>query len=77
VWCTSDKFLIFAVRSGQYKAPFKTKTSYVGQKQAVVHNPPLLYHLGHDPREKFDIAKDHPDIIENIKQLAAKHKAGI
>jgi len=68
---------LFAVRSGPYKAHFKTKTSYVGQKQAVQHDPPLLYHLGHDPREKFNIAKDHPDIIEKIKRLAARHQAGI
>ncbi|NOX98897.1 MAG: sulfatase [Verrucomicrobia bacterium] len=68
---------LFAVRSGQYKAHFKTKTSYVKGQKMVEHNPPLLYHLGHDPSEKHDIAKDNADIIEKIKQLAADHKAGI
>lgn len=43
----------------------------------VEHDPPLLYHLGHDPSEKHDIAKDNADIIEKIKQLAADHKASI
>ncbi len=68
---------LFAVRSGQYKAHFKTKTSYVKGQKMVEHNPPLLYHLGHDPSEKHNIAKDHPEIIEQIKQLAEQHRKGI
>ena len=68
---------LFAVRSGQYKAHFKTKTSYVRGQKMIEHDPPLLYHLGHDPSEKHDIAKDNADIIEKIKQLAADHAAGI
>ena len=67
----------FAVRSGMFKAHFKTKTSYAGQKEAVVHNPPLLFHLGHDPSEEYDIAKDHPDIIDQLQKLKAQHEASI
>lgn len=67
----------FAVRSGMYKAHFKTKTSYTGQRNAVVHEPPLLYHLGHDPSEEYDIAKQHPDIIDQIRQLKKQHEESI
>ena len=67
----------FAVRSGMFKAHFKTKTSYAGQKEAVVHNPPLLFHLGHDPSEEYDIAKDHPHIIDQLQKLKALHEASI
>ncbi|MEQ9407491.1 MAG: sulfatase [Fuerstiella sp.] len=67
----------FAVRSGMYKAHFKTKTSYVGQQKAEVHDPPLLYHLGHDPGEEYNIAQDHPEIIEAIRSLKAQHEASI
>ena len=67
----------FAVRSGMYKAHFKTKTSYVGQKKAEVHDPPLLYHLGHDPGEQYDIASQHPDVIDAIRKLKADHEAGV
>ena len=67
----------FAVRSGMYKAHFRTKTSYIGQKEAKVHDPPLLFHLGHDPGEEFDIAKDHPEVIESIRQLKATHEASV
>lgn len=67
----------YAVRSGMYKAHFKTKTSYTGQKEAVVHDPPLLFHLGHDPSEAYDISKDHPDVIADIVKLKAEHEASI
>ena len=63
----------FAVRSGMFKAHFKTKTSYTGQKAAVVHDPPLLYHLGHDPSEQYDIVKDHPEVVEQLRKLKSEH----
>lgn len=68
---------VFAVRSGPWKAHFLTKTSYIGQKEAKVHDPPLLYHLGHDPSEKYDVAEDHPDVIERLLQLKQQHEATI
>ena len=68
---------VFAVRQGMYKAHFKTKTSYTGQRQAEVHDPPLLYHLGHDPSEQHNVAKQHLDIIERLRQVKTKHEAGV
>ncbi len=67
----------FAVRSGMHKAHFKTKTSYAGQQEAEVHDPPLLFHLGHDPGEQFDIAADNADIISRIRRLKAEHEASV
>ena len=67
----------FAVRSGMFKAHFKTKTSYTGQKTAVVHDPPLLYHLGHDPSEQYDIAQKHPDVIRQLRSLKSQHEESI
>lgn len=68
---------VFAVRSGPWKAHFLTKTSYIGQKAAKVHDPPLLFHLGHDPSEKYDVAKDHPDIVRRMTDLKQQHEATI
>lgn len=68
---------LYAVRKGQFKAHFKTKISYVGQKQAEVHDPPLLYHLGEDPREKFNVAEANESVIAEIRALAEKHSASI
>lgn len=68
---------LFAVRKGAFKAHFKTKTSYVGQKEAVVHDPPLLFHLGEDPGEQWDLSAEYPDKIAELKALAESHRASI
>ena len=53
---------IYAVRVGPYKAHFMTKAEY-GDPKVTQHDPPLLYHLEHDPSEKYDVAKEHPEVI--------------
>lgn len=68
---------VFAVRHGQFKAHFQTKERYSGQKQARQHVPPLLYHLGHDVGEKFDLAKEHPEVVAKILALTEAHKKGV
>lgn len=68
---------LYAVRKGQYKAHFRTKTSYIGQNAAEVHDPPLLYHLGHDPGEQWDIAEHRPEVVKELTKLAEKHRAGV
>jgi len=65
---------LFAARKGQYKAHFITKSAY-GKDKEVKHDPPLLYHLGHDPGEKYDISKDHPEVIADIQKEVALHMA--
>ena len=68
---------LYAVRSGQYKLHFKTKTSYIGKNEPDIHEPPLLFHLGHDPSEKYNIADQHPEVTEEIIQIARKHSATV
>lgn len=68
---------LFAVRQGDFKAHFQTKERYAGQQEARRHDPPLLYHLGHDPGEKFDVAEQHPKVIAEIKVLAEEHKKSV
>ncbi|MCH2180951.1 MAG: sulfatase [Mariniblastus sp.] len=68
---------VFAVRQGMYKAHFKTKTSYTGQREAKVHDPPLLFHLGHDPGEQHDVAKQQPQVVQALRELKAKHEASV
>jgi arylsulfatase A-like enzyme len=65
---------LFAVRKGPYKAHFTTQSGY-GSDKPVRHVPPVLYHLEHDPSEKYDIAKDHPDVIADILKEVEKHRA--
>ena len=68
---------VFAIRQGPYKAHFKTKTDFVGQKEPKVHDPPLLYHLEHDPAEKYNIASAHPEIVKQITERKKQHEAGV
>ncbi|MGI9243501.1 MAG: sulfatase family protein [Verrucomicrobiales bacterium] len=67
---------LYAVRKGAHKLHFTTKVEYVGQKPER-HDPPLLFHLGHDPGENFDIAADHPELVKQLVSLAEEHRAGV
>ncbi len=63
---------LYAVRSGPFKAHFLTQPGYGGKEKK--HDPPLLYHLGHDPSEKHNVAKQHPDVLAEIAQIADTHR---
>jgi len=66
---------VFAVRKGPWKAHFTTQSGYADDRQQ--HDPPLLYHLERDPREKFDKAEEHPEVIEEIRSLLERHRRGL
>lgn len=65
---------LFAVRKGPYKAHFVTQSAY-GNDRPVKHDPPVLYHLERDPSEKYDVAKDHPEVIADILREVERHRA--
>ncbi len=65
---------VFAVRKGAYKAHLITQSEY-GPDKPVVQDPPLLYNLNVDPSEKYNVAKEHPEVIEEIKKILEAHKA--
>jgi arylsulfatase A-like enzyme len=67
---------LYAVRKGPYKAHFITQPAYTRGKPEE-HDPPVLYHLGHDPSEKYDVAESHPDVIAEIRKLAEGHRAAM
>jgi arylsulfatase A-like enzyme len=65
---------LYAARQGPYKAHYITQPAYGGGKP-VEHDPPLLFHLEHDPSEKHDIAKDHPAILDALRREVEAHRA--
>jgi arylsulfatase A-like enzyme len=67
---------VFAARLGPWKAHFLTRAGY-GEPRPTPHDPPELYHLLHDPSEKYNVAADHPDVIEQIRELVKMHKATV
>jgi arylsulfatase A-like enzyme len=64
---------VFALRKGFFKAHFATKSEY-GRDDLAWHDPPLLYHLGHDPSEEHNVAADHPEVVADILNELAKHR---
>jgi arylsulfatase A len=64
---------LFAVRHGEYKIHYTTQSGYGGDRP-VNHDPPQLYHLGHDPSEKYNIAEKYPDIVAELHQIAQDHE---
>jgi arylsulfatase A-like enzyme len=67
---------LYAARKGPYKAHFLTRPGY-GQPAPEKHDPPLLFHLGHDPSERFNIAGQHPEVLAEIAREVERHRAGV
>lgn len=61
-----------AVRKGKYKAHFISRDGY-SKEEPVRHHPPLLYDLGQDPSEKYNVASEHPLIVAEIAKIYREH----
>ncbi|MEX2138556.1 MAG: sulfatase [Pirellulales bacterium] len=67
---------LVACRIGDWKLHFRTQTGY-GQPKPDVHDPPLLFHLPHDPSERFNVAAEHPQVLAEIRDAVEKHQAAV
>ena len=67
---------LFAARKGRYKAHFITRSSY-GKDDTQKHDPPLLFDLGADPSEQYNVADKHPDVIADIVKEVERHRATV
>ncbi|MBL4884727.1 MAG: sulfatase [Planctomycetaceae bacterium] len=64
---------LYAIRIGPWKAHFITEGCYgIGPKREV-HEIPELYNLDHDPSEKYNVAKLHPDVVARLTKIAQAH----
>ncbi|MCH7916934.1 MAG: sulfatase [Planctomycetes bacterium] len=68
---------LYAVRVGPWKAHFITEGCYGDGPDRQEHDTPELYHLEHDPSEKYNIAAHHPEVIEKLRQIAETHRQSI
>lgn len=66
---------LYAMRLGNYKAHFITEGAYGMFGGKEIHDPPLLYNVDQDPSEQYDIAPDHPEIIQQIKVAIKMHQS--
>jgi len=69
---------LMAVRKGPFKAHLITQGGLTRDADIpVVHDPPLLYQLEHDPSEKYDVSKEYPEVIADILKEVKSHKANL
>ena len=67
---------LYAARLGRFKAHFNTKSAY-GPDKAQAHEPALLFDLGVDPGESFNVSTNHADVLATIQSLVEKHRATV
>ncbi len=65
---------LFAVRKGKYKLHFMDKSAY-GRDHMRVLEKPVLFEIGSDPGEHYNLADKYPEIVIELTEMANKHKA--
>ena len=65
--------LLQAVRSGPYKAHFIDRPEGHDKVPQRI-DPPWLFHLEHDPAERYDRAAEKPEVVAELRRLAEEHK---
>jgi len=66
---------LMAVRKGPWKLHLMTQDAYgAGARQPVTHDPPVLYHLEHDPSERINVAEEHPELLQEILADIETHR---
>ena len=68
---------LFAFRVGPYKAHFTTAGRYGLPPERTDHDPPLLFDLGADVGERYDVAAERPDVLAAVVAAAEAHRAGM
>jgi arylsulfatase A len=68
---------LYAVRKGPFKAHFVTSDAFANDAVREEHDPPLLFNLEHDPSERYNVAKQHPEVIEEIWAMVLEHRTKI
>jgi arylsulfatase A-like enzyme len=69
---------LYAIRKGAWKAHFITVTRPYGPDvQTEKHDPPILFNVEVDPTEKYNLAEEHPEIIDEILAIKKAHQANL
>ena len=68
---------LYAYRRGPYKVHLVTQGRYGIGTERTEHDPPLLFHLGHDPGERYDLSAVRPDVVEDLLDAVESHRSGM
>ncbi|MCP4192933.1 MAG: sulfatase [Planctomycetaceae bacterium] len=66
--------VLYAVRKGPYKLHLWTREPIKYGRAPIRQDPPLLYHVEHDPGEQFDLAAKNPAVVAELLQVIAEHE---
>lgn len=68
---------LYAARLGDFKAHYIVEGAYGMFEEKTVLPVPQLYNLSLDPAEEFDVADQHPEVLEQIEQLVDQHRQAL
>ncbi len=68
---------LFAVRKGDFKLYFYSNNPLGYPAKIEELEQPKLYHLSHDPSERFDLIDQHPEVVEEIQTLIKVHQSNM
>jgi arylsulfatase A-like enzyme len=68
---------VTALRQGPWKLHQKTIESASGQTKSQIQSPTLLFNLATDPSERFNVALEHPDVVERLMKVIEAHRASV
>jgi arylsulfatase A len=68
---------IFAARKDDFKLYFYANNPAGYPERMVKLDSLRLFNLQHDPSEKYNIADQHPNVIDEIKDLVRAHRATV
>lgn len=69
--------VLYGVRQGPYKLHLWTREPIRYGRPPIKQDPPLLYHLEHDPGEQFDLTAKHPEIVSQLLETIQAHEATV
>ncbi len=65
---------LYAARKGPFKAHFITQGVYGEGPDRQEHDPPKLYNLDEDPAERFNVADQNQEVIDEIRTMVEEHR---
>ena len=68
---------LFALRKGPYKIHLITEGTFGIGPERTEHETPLLYHLGEDPGESYDLAAERPEVLAEMLEAVREHQASM
>ncbi len=68
---------LFAVRKGDFKLYFYSNNPLGYPAKVEELEQPKLYHLSHDPSERFDVIAQHPEVVAEIQALIKVHQSNM